>query len=201
MALVLPRRTILLDGKTDGWNGIPPLIDLSGSSPTFIGETAAAVTRLSVCRDDKSFYWRVDFAGKNPLLNRPQGVDQGIACFLSFLFSPNTHLQLGSVYWKPSNNVHNWNKLFDIVTETSNRQLGAQLLFDRNEASGKFTSVAVNLNVRNDSSMLVGRIGLDQIARFCKDTVGVRVQLHNLNHVDIWTESQDSDIRFVDLSK
>ena len=125
----------------------------------------------------------------------------GIACFLSFLYTPNTQLQLGSVYWKPSNNVHNWNRLFDIIDVTANRGLGPQVNRDKRETNGKFLTVLENMDVRNDSSMLVGRVGLDQIARFCKGAVGVGVHLHNLNHVDIWAESQDSEMRYIDFSK
>ena len=33
------------------------------------------------------------------------------------------------------------------------------------------------------------------------DTTGVQVELHNLIHVPKWTESQSTDIRYVDFSK
>jgi hypothetical protein len=57
------------------------------------------------------------------------------------------------------------------------------------------------VDIRSYDKTLVGRVSLDEIADYCKGAVGVQVQLQNLNHVEIWAESQSTDIRYIDFSK
>jgi hypothetical protein len=197
----LQRRTIALNGNGDGWGGIVPLVDLSGSSSTFMGETGISIARVYMCRNDKDLFWRVDFNETNPLLKRPKGTDKGIACLLSFLYKPNEQFQLGEVYWKPSNSLHNWTRLLEVSGLTSNREVGNQLNWDRNETAGRYSQLLKNVDIRSYDKTLVGRVSLDEIADYCKGAVGVQVQLQNLNHVEIWAESQSTDIRYIDFSK
>jgi hypothetical protein len=76
MALIMARRTIKLDGKTDSWGSIEPLAEIVDAS--FMGDPACAIKAVYICRDDRYLYWRVDFNGKNPLLHPPKGTGQYI---------------------------------------------------------------------------------------------------------------------------
>ena len=58
-AVVLERRTIKLDGKPDSWEGIEPSFQTETGS--FLGARGNGVQRIYVCRDDRYFYWRIDF--------------------------------------------------------------------------------------------------------------------------------------------
>lgn len=84
IAVVLPRATIVLDGKPDSWKDIGALW-VAKSPKSRDGDASFGMTRLFLCRDDNFLYWRADFAGRNPIVHRPASTRQQVN-FEVFLF-------------------------------------------------------------------------------------------------------------------
>jgi hypothetical protein len=179
----LPRRTISLDGKPDSWGGIEPLSDMFSASSVFMGETRFAMAQVFMCRDDKNLYWRVDFAETNPILNRPKGTKRAIACELSVQLEPGKQLNLGANYWGPGRRMSSYGVLYDDMKHQVSQQL------------------ANTEDFRNSDKMLVARIRLDQVTKYCKGPVYVSFRLGDDRGDGNWDDSQISETRSIDFSQ
>jgi hypothetical protein len=176
----LPRRSIALDGKTDSWAGIEPFSGVTTTSSTFMGEERYAIKQFYMCRDDKYLYWRMDFAGTNPVFWPPKGTQQGITCLLVIYFDPPKQLNLGATYWAHDVGVHEDFGMWD-------------------NAKRQYSKLSNTPTVKNDQNMLVARIGLDQIAKYCKGPVAFNVVLqHQMANGE---DHVYSETRYVDFAK
>jgi hypothetical protein len=184
LSVVLPRRTIQLNGKTDSWAGIEPIVDLSGSSPTFMGDAATAIARVFMCRDDKNLYWRVDFAERNPLLKPPKRMKWAIGCELEIPLGSGKQLNLGASY--NSESASRVNSYAGIVQS----------------APHQWSDFGFSQDFKNSDAMLVERIGLDRISKYLKEPVRVRFNEGDQPAKDKgWDEYQGTELVTVDLSK
>jgi hypothetical protein len=180
MVLILARRTIELDGKTDSWDGIEPVVTVPPYS-TFLGESGIAVSRFYLCRNDKDLFWRIDFKDVNPLVKRPHAMKQKIECALTLIFEPTKLLHLQVSYDSRNGSIEN----IDNVIDFAKRQA---------------TPAAIAKTFRNSDKMLVGRIGLGQISKFTKNPVLVEVNLANFDGTT-WVDTQNTPQAKVDFTK
>jgi hypothetical protein len=181
LAVQLPRRNISLDGKTDSWSGVDPLVDASGYAPTFMLEKKYAITQVYMCRNDKDLFWRVDFAETNPLLKPPKGVKKAVICQLSIRFD-RKQLNMGSNYDAKDNRIYIWRGIW-------------------NDATQQWSELPDKQDVRNSDSMLVGKIGLDKITKYCNGPYMLVVNLANESANGWEPGAITTEPRYVDFSK
>ena len=182
----LQRQTISLDGKTDSWAGIEPFGNVTGPGSTFMGEHRYAITNIYMCRNDKDLFWRADFAETNPLQKLPKGTKEGIGCQLSLRYDAakgRNQFNLGATFSKKDNRTYVWSGLW--IEETK-----------------KWSQLPDSPVIKSSEKMLVARIGLDKITKFCKGPVGFQMDLWNDNGTG-WEygSSLSTQMRFVDFSK
>ena len=183
MTWALPRRTIALDGKPDSWEAIEPLSAMFSDPTAFMGDTKVAMTQVYLCRDDKYLYWRVDFARANPMLAPPPGMKQEIDCQLSFHLDKAKELDLGVASLRPGNRLNAYAVIFDDIKQRVSQR------------------VPLAEDFKTGATMLVGRLRLDEIARYCKTPVEVTFGLGDNPGNGNWDQSQISETRLVDLSR
>jgi hypothetical protein len=181
MNLVLPRRTIQLNGKTDSWAGIEPLSGAPGPHTTFLGERRYAISEIYMCRDEKYLYWRVDYAGKNPVANPPSRTKNGITCQLTILIDQSRQLQFEDQFWRSNNQTHAYESLYD-------------------QAKSKYSRLSDTPAVVDSANMLVARVDLAEIKKYCKGPVSFRFDLAN-NTDNNWEEYLSTSRIAVDFSK
>ena len=160
MTMLLPRRTIALDGKTDDWAGIEPVLDLSLSQALFMGDRRYSVTRLYMCRDDKNLYWRVDFAGANPLQRPPRQIRREIICQLDVHIGSGNDLNLGESYVSSENRANAWTSIWSNTTRRGTRQSSDEAF-------------------RNTDTTTVVRIPMDRVLKNVKTPVSFQLDLAN----------------------
>jgi hypothetical protein len=181
LAVQLPRRNISLDGKTDSWSGVDPLVDTSGYSPLFMLEKKYGITRVFMCRNEKDLFWRVDFAETNPLLKPPKGVKRSISCQLSIRFD-GKQLNMGSNYDAKDNRIYIWRGIWTDATQ-------------------QWAELPDKQDTRNSDGMLVGKIGLDKVTKYCNGPYGLVVNLANEGANGWEPGSLTTELRYVDFSK
>ena len=71
----LPHRTIKIDGKTDDWADIVPVLSRETSNDTFPNQPGTQIKQVFACRDDKTMYFRVDFADGTPTATLSKDID------------------------------------------------------------------------------------------------------------------------------
>ena len=86
MALVLPRRTIKIDGKFDDWNGIPPAFTTSGKISS--EKKNLWIDRVYLAVDEKNLYMRFDIMDATPSsFFHPNNFDTAHSSSYGILFS------------------------------------------------------------------------------------------------------------------
>ena len=180
--MVLPRRTIQLDGNMDSWAGIEPVFDLSASQDVFMGERRYAVTKLYMCRDDKNLYWRVDFAQVNPLQKPPKGIKKQIICQLDVHFVEGKDLNLAESYRSQGGQAEAWTNIYDLFARRGTLQSQGEAF-------------------RNTENTAVVRIPLDRILKFVKSPVDFQLDVANFSDHGRDPSGFMSDRLRVDFSK
>ena len=187
------------DWKNVGsWRGIQPLIDLSRTSPTFMGDARFAMAQVYMCRDDKNLYWRVDFAGTNPILRSPKGTRRAIDCELTVHFEPTKQIRLGAQTPQQHSTEHNKSQMGQIWANAAPLDAYGAI---HDDATNRLTPLNVVEEVANSENAMVARIGLDVISQYCKGPVSVELKLGNQKGDGTWADSQVSETRMVDFSK
>jgi hypothetical protein len=184
-----------IDGSFEGWQnistwrGIPTLVDLSGASPVFMGDPRLAMAKIYICRDDKYLYWRVDFAGMNPILAFPQGAKRAIDCELTVHFEHTKQMHLGAQM------LQHGPKSFQLP------QVVDAYVAIHDDATHSWSTLNSSEDIRNSERAIITRIGIDQILRYCKGPVLVEFMLGDDNGDGTWESTQVSETRTVDFSK
>jgi hypothetical protein len=75
MTWFLPHRTIQIDGKTDDWAGLLPVLSPESKYDIFPNQPGTQITKVYACRDDKTMYFRVDFSDGTPTGNLSKDIN------------------------------------------------------------------------------------------------------------------------------
>lgn len=84
---VIPEFSVKLKEKKAQWNGIEPVFE-TGKPHGFKGDSTYGIKRLYLCHDKKYFYWRIDYAGKNPVQYMPDTVKLGVVSGITMVGTP-----------------------------------------------------------------------------------------------------------------
>jgi hypothetical protein len=183
MTFALPRRTIALDGKLDSWSGIQPQTAMIGNPAIFMGDPKIAMAQIYICRDDKYLYWRVDFAGSNPVLKPPRGTQAGLDCILIVQLGRQT-LNLGVNFWEPSKRPGAFVSTWDDIKK--------QLTVQNN---------SITADYKNTDTTLVARYPLSELSKRVKAPAGILFLLGNEAANHNMVDRQDSETRLIDFFK
>jgi hypothetical protein len=192
-AVRLTRKTILLDGKTDSWDGIEPIDDESGFN--FLGEEQYGIKSLYLCRDDAYLYWRIDFNAANPLYSKPKKTPDKNVVALQLAFGYKVECQLN--LWVASN--AGGNTLGDpYLGEYLKTRDGFDL------ASGKIMrgsniGKSGDLAYLSSKSMIVGRVKYSQVSP--KYLAGIIPLWAWLGEYPTISEELKTHSRYVDFSE
>jgi hypothetical protein len=146
-AVEIPRKTIILDGKPDSWNGVEPLIMMNDRS--FMGEARYGMTRFYVSKDDNYFYWRVDFQTANPLYLLPKDINTDLYCLIKIPFDEKI-LQYGITHSLKENKDYPFGGIYD----------SRYITYLGNEPQNV-------LDCYSYSAMVEGRVSLKRLREFC----------------------------------
>jgi hypothetical protein len=78
MTPFIPHRTIKIDGKTDDWAGILPVLTPQSTVDVFPNQPGTQIKQVFTSRDVKNFYFRIDFADGTPTGNLSKDIDGGL---------------------------------------------------------------------------------------------------------------------------
>jgi hypothetical protein len=71
----LPYRTITIDGKTDDWIDVLPVLSPQSQSDMFPNQAGTQIAQVFACRDEKNLYFRVDFSDGTPTAKISKDID------------------------------------------------------------------------------------------------------------------------------
>jgi hypothetical protein len=174
------------------WRGIQPILDLSGASPRFMGDPKYAMAQVYMCRDDKYLYWRVDFAGTNPIRRSPAGMKLGIDCELTVHFQPTMQMHLGAQTLLQGPGLAKAQSTPKVI-----QAYGAI----HDDSANKWSLLKEIEEVSTSDKTLIARISLDEMFQYCKAPVPVEFKLGNEIGDGTWDSTQVSETRTIDFSK
>jgi hypothetical protein len=182
-AIQLEHRTIELDGTPDSWGDINPLYEAYMNN-YFMGSADYGVQSFYICSDDKYLYWRMDFYKTNPFFKMPKDAKKGIALQLFVQsFDQRKNLNLDISLHRDINQTY-----CDIGTWDN--------------PTRKYESVWRNsMTIKQSEAMLVARIELAGILRFCQGPLQLHYQLSALDDNFKWMRTVRSALGWVDFSK
>ena len=110
----IPRKSIKLDGRKDSWADVDPLFDGTVKQYGIFNDNT--ITKVFVCRDEKYFYWRVDFTGLNPFKKRPSGVINDVLLSMVVNLDPTGHISFNANLIYDSDGLHEGIDVFENST-------------------------------------------------------------------------------------
>jgi hypothetical protein len=180
----LERRAIKLDGKPDSWGEIQPLYE-SQYSTYFLSEAGYGVQRVYACRDDKYFYWRLDFFKDNPLYRLPLKTANGVATQLDLEnYEPRKNLNLNLTRNKQRSETRSSMGIWDDVKRS----------FTTLSQDGAFAT-------KESPSMFVGRIELARLAKYAKGPARLVCRLAEIASDGQWMHQTSTMAGWVDITK
>jgi hypothetical protein len=81
----LPYRTITIDGKTDDWVDLVPVLSPQSQSDIFPNQAGTQIAQVFACRDEKTLYFRVDFSDGTPTAKLTKDIDAQLKYVLRVL--------------------------------------------------------------------------------------------------------------------
>jgi hypothetical protein len=138
----------------------------------FLGNSAYTIKRIFMCRDDKYFYWRIDFSDLSPLWKKPKGIQRLEVQVTIPLDDNKKHLDFGF------DGTNKWEHIWNDSTSIGDK-LSASTMWD------------------SSKSMIVGRCAISQIE---KKAPGIREVIIYLAR-DNWAETMSFKDNYIDFSK
>jgi hypothetical protein len=94
MIACLPHRTIKIDGKTDDWAGILPVMSPISSFDTFPNQPGTQITQVYACRDESTLFFRIDFSDGNPMGSLSKDIDAQLKYIVQVFVKGNNIINL-----------------------------------------------------------------------------------------------------------
>ncbi len=164
----LSNRTVSLRGNAADWEGLEPIVEGSFRGGGFFYNPAYAVTKVTMCRDKRFLYWRIDFADQNPFDKAPKGVGKRYCAELGLLFEKGRRLNIGLMGPRDEKGFGSYFGIWD-------------------EGARKWTHKGDNvLSVKPTPGFLEVRIPLSRIMDYFKSPVQCQVQIANLPNGKDW---------------
>jgi hypothetical protein len=137
MNVILAPKTIKMDGKRDSWGELEPLIDTPMNGKGVLA--GYSISKIYACCDAKYIYWRFDFEGANPLVQRPKKFDQGINIQISIRYDSRKQLNFAVQYRKDMGMTNSYCGIW-------------------NEENNKWTDMGNPMSFKSTKDMLIVRV-------------------------------------------
>jgi hypothetical protein len=111
----LPRWTMKIDGKSDDWRGVWPQWTTPARIDIYPNQSGTQLTKVSVCRDDKFLYGKVDFADGTPTMKVSKDIKSRIIYQLQVIV-PNNNLLILEMTSDRRNGTWRWVGVWNTVS-------------------------------------------------------------------------------------